>query len=75
MLALRSIKDASVPLLLAPGIPRMRLYELLRAIVLRQRDVPWEVVDHKVVQPVPTFYDDEGMHSHASHRRINKLND
>lgn len=27
---------------------------------LRRRDVPWEVVDCKVVQPVPMFYDDEG---------------
>ncbi|KAI5119932.1 hypothetical protein M0805_000897 [Coniferiporia weirii] len=26
---------------------------------LRRRDVPWEVVDCKVVQSVPTFYDDE----------------
>lgn len=29
---------------------------------LRRRDASeWEVVDNKMVQPVPTFYDDEGM--------------
>ncbi|EJD04365.1 uncharacterized protein FOMMEDRAFT_83102 [Fomitiporia mediterranea MF3/22] len=28
-------------------------------VFLRRRDAPWEVVDHKSVQPVPTFYDDE----------------
>ncbi|THH12144.1 hypothetical protein EW145_g167 [Phellinidium pouzarii] len=32
----------------------------MRAFSLRRRDAPWEVVDHKVVQSVPTFYDDEG---------------
>ncbi len=31
-----------------------------RMFLLRRRDAPWEVVDTKEVQPVPTFYDDEG---------------
>lgn len=31
----------------------------------RRREVPWEVVDHKVVDSVPMFYDDEGQS--ASH--------
>ncbi|TDL28738.1 hypothetical protein BD410DRAFT_712419 [Rickenella mellea] len=26
---------------------------------LRRRELPWEVVDYKVVEPVPMFYDDE----------------
>lgn len=30
-----------------------------RMFLLRRRDAPWEVVDTKEVQPVPTFYDDE----------------
>ena len=46
--------------LLLPAIPR--IYELMR---LRRRDPPWEVVDSKVVQPVPMFYDDEGMSSYS----------
>ncbi|OCB91303.1 hypothetical protein A7U60_g1470 [Sanghuangporus baumii] len=28
-------------------------------VFLRRRDAPWEVVDYKHVQPVPTFFDDE----------------
>ena len=37
-----------------------RIYEVMRAFLLKKTDSPWEVVDHKVVQSVPTFYEDEG---------------
>lgn len=49
------------------NVPRMRFFELMR---IRRPESPWEVVDHKVVQPVPTFYDDEGMCSHLPFRPI-----
>jgi len=31
----------------------------MKLLRLRRRDAPWEVVDHKTVQSVPTFFDDE----------------
>lgn len=55
MLSIRTSKRSTPPP--PPGIPR--IYEFMR-VFLRRRDSPWEVVDHKTVQPVPTFYDDEG---------------
>ena len=57
------MKNVNIPAPPAPGLPRF--YELMRVLVLRRREAPWEVVDHKVVQPVPTFDDDEGTCMHS----------
>lgn len=36
---------------------------MLFSIRTRRKEIPWEVVDSKAVDPVPMYYDDEGTYS------------
>jgi hypothetical protein len=38
---------------------------LRKMFKLRRKEVPWEVVDNKFVDPSPTFYGEEGKPSSA----------
>lgn len=28
---------------------------------LRRKEIPWEVVDSEIVEPIPVYYDEEGL--------------
>lgn len=45
------------------GINHDLTFVMVFLIRTRRKDVPWEVVDSKAVDPVPMYYEDEGVSS------------